>query len=231
MTVQSPHDSAVQEVVECSQGSGMETQIQQPLVRKQRERLARRQEIMRTARQVFAKRGYENATLDEIAERAEFAKGTLYNYFDSKEVLFGDIIESAMNDVTHLAGETLTAGGAVRERFHTFALRMMEYYKANEDLLRILIRELNRVLLERQLAHITEHARSIASVLASVLRKEIQGRAVIKEDPLELANVFVGMIHDRVMRYSLEQKDLAAFDVKKEAALVVRLFFDGASLP
>jgi AcrR family transcriptional regulator len=180
---------------------------------------------------VFAKRGYENATLDEIAERAEFAKGTLYNYFDSKEVLFGDIIESAMNDVTHLAGETLTAGGAVRERFHTFAFRMMEYYKTNEDLLRILIRELNRILLERQLAHITEHARSIASVLASVLRKEIQGRAVIKEDPFELANVFIGMIHDRVMRYSLEQKDLAAFDVKKEAALVVRLFFDGAALP
>jgi AcrR family transcriptional regulator len=209
----------------------METQLQQPLVRKERERLARRQEILRTARQVFARRGYENATLDEIAEKAEFAKGTLYNYFDSKEVLFGEIIESAMNDVTRLAGETINAGGAVRERFHTFALRMMEYFKANEDLLRILLRELNQILLERQLAQITEHARNIASVLAAALRKEIQRRAVIKEDPLELANIFVGMIHDRVMRYSLEQKDLAALDVKKEAALVVRLFFDGAALP
>ena len=55
----------------------METQVQQPLIRKERERLAKRHDIMRAARRVFAMRGYENATLDEIAEKAEFAKGTL----------------------------------------------------------------------------------------------------------------------------------------------------------
>jgi AcrR family transcriptional regulator len=209
----------------------METQVQPQLVRKERERLAKRRDIMHAARQVFAMRGYENATLDEIAEKAEFAKGTLYNYFDGKETLFREIVESALNDVANLAGETMTAGGALREQFHSFALRMMEYYKANEDLLRILTRELNRMQLERELAHMAEHSRHIASVLASALRKEIRKRKVVEEDPVELANIFIGMVHNRVMRRSLEKRDLAALDARKEAALVVRLFFEGAALP
>ena len=34
---------------------------------------------------VFAEKGYDGATLDEVAERAEFGKGTLYNYFPTSK--------------------------------------------------------------------------------------------------------------------------------------------------
>jgi AcrR family transcriptional regulator len=47
--------------------------------RRERERLARRREILEAARKVFAARGYEGSTLDEVAREAEFAKGTLYS--------------------------------------------------------------------------------------------------------------------------------------------------------
>ncbi|NNE70602.1 MAG: helix-turn-helix transcriptional regulator, partial [Rhodothermales bacterium] len=47
--------------------------------RRERERLARRREILDAARTVFAERGFVGATLEEIASRAEFGKGTLYN--------------------------------------------------------------------------------------------------------------------------------------------------------
>ena len=56
--------------------------------RKERERAMRRNEIVIAACDVFASRGFNDATLEEIAEKAEFGKGTLYNYFDSKELLF-----------------------------------------------------------------------------------------------------------------------------------------------
>ncbi len=209
----------------------MRSADQQPLMRKDRERLLKRQEIMRAARLVFAMRGYESATLDEIAEKAEFAKGTLYNYFDSKETLFREIVETVLNDVVRLAENTLNESGSVKEQFHSFALQMISYYKANEDLLRILTRELNRIQLERELTHMVNHAQRIAAVLASALRREIHKKAIIKEDPLELANMFISMIHDRVMRRLLQQHDLVRLNAKKESAFVVRLFFDGAALP
>lgn len=59
------------------------------MTRKERERATRRQEIIAAAEELFAARGFENTTMEEIAEKAEFGKPTLYSYFKSKdEILF-----------------------------------------------------------------------------------------------------------------------------------------------
>ena len=55
--------------------------------RKEREKLQRRSEIIDAAEKIFFTKGFESATMDEIAEEAELSKGTLYLYFKSKEDL------------------------------------------------------------------------------------------------------------------------------------------------
>ncbi len=76
--------------------------IEKLLTRKERERLLRRSEILAAAREVFALKGFAEATLDEIAEKAEFGKGTLYNYFASKEELFAAVITEGYNHVVEV---------------------------------------------------------------------------------------------------------------------------------
>jgi AcrR family transcriptional regulator len=56
--------------------------------RKEREKEARREEIIGAAEKVFFEKGLAAATMDEIAEAAELSKGTLYLYHPSKEDLF-----------------------------------------------------------------------------------------------------------------------------------------------
>lgn len=56
--------------------------------RKQREREQRRNEIINAAEKFFFARGYDNVTMDEIADEAEVNKGLLYYYFKNKEALF-----------------------------------------------------------------------------------------------------------------------------------------------
>ncbi len=56
--------------------------------RKQREREARRAAIINTAMKIFLKKGLSNTTMEEIAEKAEYSKATLYLYFKNKEELF-----------------------------------------------------------------------------------------------------------------------------------------------
>ncbi len=60
---------------------------------------ARREAILDAALSVFAERGYEAARLDDVAERAGVAKGTLYLYFDDKEALFEEVIRGAVSPV------------------------------------------------------------------------------------------------------------------------------------
>lgn len=56
--------------------------------RKEREKQRRRDEILDAAEQVFFKRGFQSATVDDIAREAELSKGTVYLYFRSKELLY-----------------------------------------------------------------------------------------------------------------------------------------------
>ncbi len=65
--------------------------------RKEREKKERRRQIREAALHVFSLKGYEAATMDDIAERAELSKGVLYYYFSSKRQLYEDL-------VLHIAG-------------------------------------------------------------------------------------------------------------------------------
>jgi TetR/AcrR family transcriptional regulator len=58
------------------------------LERKEREKEHRREEILDAAQHVFFEKGLYAATMDEIAEKAELSKGTLYLYYKSKEDLY-----------------------------------------------------------------------------------------------------------------------------------------------
>jgi AcrR family transcriptional regulator len=56
--------------------------------RKEREKELRERIILETAEKLFLSEGYDKTTMDEIARQSEFSKGTLYNYFSSKDELY-----------------------------------------------------------------------------------------------------------------------------------------------
>jgi TetR/AcrR family transcriptional regulator len=61
--------------------------------RKIKEKLKRRKDILEVAKEVFFSKGLEAATMEEIANKAELSKGTLYLYFKSKEELYVSLVE------------------------------------------------------------------------------------------------------------------------------------------
>ena len=81
------------------------------LERRQREKEARRQQILDAARDLFFDRGFEGTTIDEIAQRTEISKGAVYLHFPSKEEIYftlprpgGDAwvrIDRSNGEVTH----------------------------------------------------------------------------------------------------------------------------------
>ncbi len=80
------------------------------------DRNRKREHILRAALSVFAEKGYDGATVSDIAERASVAKGLVYDYFESKEDLFGRLfdrvfghLESDMEVPPPLDGDPLEA--------------------------------------------------------------------------------------------------------------------------
>lgn len=70
---------------------GQATESASP-TRKERERARHRREILDTAEKLFAEKGFHGATTEEIARRAEFAVGTLYKFFSSKEEIYTAVL-------------------------------------------------------------------------------------------------------------------------------------------
>jgi AcrR family transcriptional regulator len=66
--------------------------MDEKLSRRERNKLKHRSEILATALDLFSEKGYHNVSMHEIAERAEFAVGTLYMFFKNKEELYKALI-------------------------------------------------------------------------------------------------------------------------------------------
>ncbi len=67
--------------------------------RREREKEERRQSILQAAREVFLEKGFSRATMDDVAERAEVSKGTLYLYFESKETLLAHLLLEGLDSL------------------------------------------------------------------------------------------------------------------------------------
>lgn len=84
--------------------------------RRQRERLHHKQEILSAALRLFAAKGFQNVSMQEIASEAEFAVGTMYNFFASKEALFDELVADAGERIVSSMASILDQPGTEAER-------------------------------------------------------------------------------------------------------------------
>ena len=101
---------------------------------------ARRAQLIEVGRGVFAKRGYEATSMEEIAKRAKVSKPIVYEHFGGKEGLYAVIVD---REVEHIVGrivEAITAGSA-RERLEQAVLAFLTYVQERPGGFAILLRD------------------------------------------------------------------------------------------
>jgi len=94
-----------------------------------------RESVLEAATQTFAERGYANATLGLIAERAGVTAATLPYHFKNKEGLYAAVIEGVYGDLITL-GRTLGA----RARFEDVVREVYAWAEDNRDGIRLILR-------------------------------------------------------------------------------------------
>jgi AcrR family transcriptional regulator len=78
--------------------------------RRQREKLALRQEILAAARQLFAKEGYESVSMRRIAQKIEYSPTTIYLYFRDKHELIEELCEETFSLLTRKIEKAVSTG-------------------------------------------------------------------------------------------------------------------------
>jgi len=120
-------------MVSSASGVSAGTQAAQRAAGGRRERRARetRQRILTAAFELFVERGVDGATVEEIAERADVARGTVFNYFPSKDTLCGSIGSLMMDRVQEAMERDEVAGLSAGEKI-TRAMRLMTEFPVKE---------------------------------------------------------------------------------------------------
>ncbi|MBD0371983.1 MAG: TetR/AcrR family transcriptional regulator [Pyrinomonadaceae bacterium] len=94
----------------------------------------KREAILRAATQVFARNGYFNSKVADIARAAGVADGTVYLYFKSKEEILHSIFDAAMEEAIHAGRKELEAIDDPREKLRRIARLHLERLGADRDL-------------------------------------------------------------------------------------------------
>lgn len=100
----------------------------------------RREQLIVIARRLFAEKGYEGTSVEEIASRADVSKPVVYEHFGGKEGLYAVVVDREVRSLLDTVTASLTAGRA-HELVEQAALALLDYIENSSDGFRILVRD------------------------------------------------------------------------------------------
>ncbi|MDP9797869.1 AcrR family transcriptional regulator [Catenuloplanes nepalensis] len=100
----------------------------------------RREQLIVIGRQLFAERGFDGTSIEEVAARAKVSKPVVYEHFGGKEGLYAVVVDREVRSLLDRITTALTAGHP-RELLEQAALALLEYIEEETHGFRVLTRE------------------------------------------------------------------------------------------
>ena len=101
----------------------------------------RREQLLAVGRGLFAEKGFEGTSVEEIAARAEVSKPVVYEHFGGKEGVYAVVVDREVQALTAALTGALAEGGHPKVLVERTALALLGYIEASEDGFRILVRD------------------------------------------------------------------------------------------
>lgn len=151
----------------------------------------RREQLITVGRSLFAERGFEGTTVEEIAATAEVSKPVIYEHFGGKEGLYAVVVDREFEKLLHLITDALMAGTHYRQKLEKAALALLEYIEECSDGFRILVRDSHGGTGTGSFASLLSE---IAGQVEYVLAEEFDRRGYDDKHAPMYAQMLVGMV-------------------------------------
>lgn len=128
--------------------------------------------IIDSAVNVFAKKGFELASVDDIARQAGIAKGTFYYHFESKDEILFALIERGIDRFTDILKTNLETEFDPKRKLEIAVETQLNYFYEHEDFCRILLSEIWRFEIKWK-RHIEQIQQKYLVLIEDILREGI----------------------------------------------------------
>lgn len=169
-----------------------------------------KRKIFETSMKLFAEKGYDATSIEEITATVGVAKGTLYYHFSSKEEIFNFLIEEGMKLLQNSIEIKTSKLPNYIDKLKAIVLIQIKIVMKYEDLITILLSQFygNEVRNQKCQKHVYEYIRKIEEIV----KEGIEKKQIKNGNPKVIASEIYGLIASCLV-YKLKNEE--KFDIMK----------------
>ena len=169
------------------------TELQGATGGRQQKKAESRRRILESAREIFFRDGFMSANLDEVAEKAGVAKGTLYRYFESKADLYVAVLADNGKVFTDKMSQVAEGPGKVTDQLWAIADFYVDHWTRHQDYFQIFWAIDNQSVIGDLPGPVVDEVTRLweesLRILDGVLRQGVHSGALRECDTWEVANI------------------------------------------
>ena len=180
----------------------------------------RREQLIEIGRALFAEKGFEGTSVEEIAAKAKVSKPVVYEHFGGKEGLYAVVVDRELTSLLDQVTAALDPEHGARQLLESAALALLEYVDTSTDGFRILVRDSPTGQSTGSFASLIS---DVATRVEHLLAAEFKSRKLDPRTAPLYAQMLVGMVA-LTSQWWLESR---RFKKEEVAAHLVNLAWNG----
>jgi AcrR family transcriptional regulator len=191
----------------------------------------KRRVILDAAVRVFARQGFHTCRVSDIADEAGVAYGLVYHYFSSKEAILDTLFLERWDVMLAAIAEADAAQTTARAKLHAIASFIVESYRHDPDLMKVIIVEVTRAANTFGRTHWAKIQEAYAGIAAIVADAQRAGIFRAEADPRLAALAFYGLVEQVLTDWIFEGRSVEADEVRRAKASIVDIICGGLEGP
>ena len=192
--------------------------------------IEKRRLILKAAVRVFARQGFHTCRVSDIADEAGVAYGLVYHYFSSKEEILDTLFLDRWGLMLAAIAETDASGLPAREKLHAVAGFIVDSYRYDPDLMKVIIVEVTRAANTFGRTHLERIREAYAGLEAIVAAAQAEGVFRDTVTPSFAAQAFYGLIEQVLTGWIFDSREIGEPEFEQAKAMIVQTICDGLAL-
>ncbi len=189
----------------------------------------RRRQILDAAVKVFARRGFTQCRVSDIADEAGVAYGLLYHYFRSKDEVLDTLFLERWSVMVDVIADVDERDATAREKLEAVANFIVESYRHDPELMKVIIVEVTRAANSFGRTHIVEIQRAFEGIARIIEKGQASGELRTAVTPVFGAMAFYGAIEQVLTGWILGWLPTGDDEYEQAKQFVVATICDGLS--
>jgi TetR/AcrR family transcriptional regulator, fatty acid metabolism regulator protein len=185
----------------------------------------KRRLLLDAAVRVFARTGYHECRVDDIAREAGVAHGLLYHYFTSKEEVLETIFRETWTQMLAAVRDVEASGEPALVQVRKVAAIVLRSWERDPDLIRVLVREITRSpQLQREVGEIQQAFWALERI---VKRGQNAGELRDDLDPRLASQVLYGALEQILTGWVMDRPPASEAEIARAEETVVAMLCEG----